>query len=191
MVINHSLFPGFGKKVVAFFCLLQSLFKCLGGAEFTIMLRFRIHYIDTDKVTGDSLKTGIDDTFLPDPFFHPALPHQLINIFYGDHNKTPVVFHAGDPHQHVKRFPFFDPAVNQLMHPAPIQRLLKKPAVHGLQECRLVIFVHKYLHFLLAFLKKIRAAPCLIQHPALIVGVEFDVFVGVHINIVQVRVTTG
>ena len=51
--------------------------------------------------------------------------------------------------------------------------------------------MHVQLRFTLAFLKEFCTSPRLIKHAAFVVGMEFDKFIRVHIDVEQICVTPG
>ena len=187
VILTRGL-PHLLKEVLARLCLLKALGIVVRRAEFAVMIRLRVHDVDDDEIAGEGVEALVDDALLLYALLRAALAHQLVNIRDGNHDQALVVLHAGGFQVYIKRFPVLDPAVDQFKHSGLIQCRGKVFPVHGLDERRLILGMHEKLCVPFASLEEIRAPPRLREHAEIVVGMVFDEFIRVHIDIVQIRI---
>ena len=112
MIEQFCGFAHGGEKILSLLGLRKIFNVVVRSAEFVIIIGFRIHHINAQIVSGQGVQPGIHDLLFPNPLFCKPPLHQFIDIRYCDDNIAGIIFHAGDLHLHIERFPVFDAAVS-------------------------------------------------------------------------------
>ena len=175
------------KEVRAFFSLRKALHVIVRRSEFTVVAGLRLHHIDADEIAGECMKARVDRALFHYALFDTALFNFLVDIRNGYDDETLIILHARNPHAHIERHISFYPAIDQFEQLGPLKGSREECGVHRLDKSRLVIRVHVQFCIPLTTLEEIRTPAHFGQHVAIIVGVVLDEFIGIHVDVVQIR----
>ena len=149
------------------------------------------HGAHAQEITGECPEPGIGDLFLLYPFRGAALLHLVVNVRHADNDEAVIVFHAGNLHADIVRFPVRQQTVRHEEGVIPVQGFQQVMAFHCLRELGPVIRMHIFIDLDLAFFKEMPPPPCLCQSILVVVRLVFDKLLRIQIHIEQVRVAPG